>query len=193
MELGRAQLQDSDYGSARKTLAHAVRLVLKLRFFEISADSFALLAEAIPGSSWHLESRSISRKDKRISGRSAIAARFSGWLFPNLRPHAFRVSGRLAAAKRKQNTAIRYFDRAIAAAEKIGAEYELARSLIDKSMLDYPEAQPDRERGLELLASLGCVLPDAELEYLGIDRTEHHAKDIHVVQDHLPEVFGEFH
>ena len=71
---------------------------------------------------------------------------------------------------------MKYFDKAIAAAMKIGADYEHARALIDKSMLDYPEAQSDREKGLALLMSLGCVLPDAEVEYLGFDRSEHHAR-----------------
>lgn len=176
MELGRAHLQNSDYGSARLALSHASRLVIKLRFFEISADVFALLAESILGSTWFLNSSSLERKEIRKAKRSARAARFSGLLFPNLRPHAYRISGRVAATRRKHEKAKLYFDKAVAAAEKIGAEYEYARALIDKSMLDYPEANSDRQQGLELLESLGCVLPDAEVEYLGIDRNEHHAR-----------------
>jgi hypothetical protein len=43
-------------------------------------------------------------------------------------------------------------------------------------MIEYPESNADREKGLELLESLGCVLPDAEVEYLGIDREAHHAR-----------------
>jgi hypothetical protein len=82
----------------------------------------------------------------------------------------------LAAAKGKTRRAIKYFDKAIASAQKIGAEYELARSSIDKSLLDHPQAAADRQRGLDLLESLGCVLPDAEVEYLGLDRAAHHAR-----------------
>ncbi|MFN7291596.1 MAG: hypothetical protein ACK5YR_16320 [Pirellula sp.] len=69
---------------------------------------------------------------------------------------------------------MQYFDKSIIAAEKIGAQYELARTLIDKSLLDHPQAASDRQRGLALLESLGCVLPDAEVEYLGLDRAAHH-------------------
>ncbi len=72
--------------------------------------------------------------------------------------------------------AIKYFDKAIATAEKITSDYERARALIDKSMLDHPQATADRQHGLEVLESLGCVLPDAEVEYLGLDRTAHHAR-----------------
>ena len=41
---------------------------------------------------------------------------------------------------------------------------------------NYPDATADRHRGIDLLESLGCVLPDAEIEYLGIDREAHHAR-----------------
>jgi hypothetical protein len=79
-------------------------------------------------------------------------------------------------AKNKERRAMEYFDKAIAAAEKIGAHYELARTWIDKSLLEYPQAASDRQRGLALLESLGCVLPDAEVEYLSLDRAAHHAR-----------------
>ncbi len=102
--------------------------------------------------------------------------RFVGIVFPNNRPHAYRVTGRLAAAKSNKRKSIKFFDKAIAAATKIGAEYEQARSLIDKSTLDYPDAMSDRQKGLVLLESLGCVLPEAEVEYLGIEREAHHAR-----------------
>ena len=79
-----------------------------------------------------------------------------------------RVTGRLAAAKGKQKKAIRYFDKAIESAQKLGADNQHARALIDKSMLDHPSAQADRAKGLQMLEELGCVLPVAEQQYLGI-------------------------
>ena len=94
----------------------------------------------------------------------------------NAAPHGFRASGRAYAANGKLRKAIKYFDKATAAAEEIGAQYEQARALIDKSMLEHPYAQTDRARGVKMLESLGCVLPVAEVEYLGIDRESHHAR-----------------
>ena len=90
----------------------------------------------------------------------------------------------------KTRKAKRYFDKAIAAAEKIGAEYEHARGLIDKSTLEYPEAMADRKRGLALLESLGCVLPDAEVDYLGFDREAHQARVGDVIANAEAEIEG---
>ena len=100
------------------------------------------------------------------------------------------MSGRITVVKGKLKKAIKYFDKAIAAAEKIGAEYEHARGLIDKSTLKYPEAMADREKGLALLESLGCVLPDAEVEYLGIDREAHHTRTGTVIAKAEAEIDG---
>jgi hypothetical protein len=85
-------------------------------------------------------------------------------LFPNLGPPANRISGRLAFTRGRYRKAEKHFNDAITAARKIGADYEQARALINRSMLEYPESNADRERGLALLESLGCVLPDAEVE-----------------------------
>jgi serine/threonine protein kinase/tetratricopeptide (TPR) repeat protein len=175
-ELGRTQLQASDYPAARATLRHAVGLVFRFRFFEISVPSFSLLAEAVLGSNWIVNSESLSRKDRNSAQRMARIARWTGWLFPNNLPHAHRVSARHAVAKGKKRKAMKYFDKALAAAQKVGADYEGARARIDKSMLDYPNSKWDREQGLALLESLGCVLPDAEVEYLNIERDAHHAR-----------------
>ena len=69
-----------------------------------------------------------------------------------------------------------FFDQAIKISRSMGAEYEYARSLIDKSALGHPDATADRSRGLELLETLGCVLPDSEVAYLGVDRDAHHQR-----------------
>jgi hypothetical protein len=96
-------------------------------------------------------------------------------VFPNTRAHAYRVSARLVKVKGKQRKSLRLLNRAIASAERIGAHYEHARSLIDRSFLGHPDADADREAGLNLLAKLGCVLPDAEVDFLGLDRETHYA------------------
>jgi hypothetical protein len=133
--------------------------------------------EAVLGADWIPSSdRDVPSKDRRYASRAALAAGLSGLVFLNNRPHSHRVTGRFQASKGRTSRAIKSFDKAIAAAKKIGAEYEHARALIDKSLLDHPDANADRQRGLQMLERLGCVLPDAELKYLGINRDSHHAR-----------------
>lgn len=128
----------------------------------------SLLAEAILGCDWIDGKTGIDRNDRIEGRRIASRARLLCGRFPNLRPHSFRVSGRAATANGKPKKALKYFDKAIATAEKIGARYEHARSLIDKSILDHPDAGTDRKRGLQMLEELGCVLPVAEMKYLDL-------------------------
>ncbi|PAY19431.1 hypothetical protein CKO51_11235 [Rhodopirellula sp. SM50] len=177
LERGRALLQDSDFLGARKPLAKSIRLLPPTRVMEITVPAFPLYVEAVLGTQWvKQDRRAVSSRDRRYATCSALMARLSGRVFPNNRPHSHRVTGRLLASKGRVKRAIKAFNKAIAAATKIGAEYEHARALIDKSMLEHPDASTDRERGLKILAQLGCVLPDAELEYLGVDRERHHAE-----------------
>ena len=141
---------------------------------EITLPAFSLFAEAVLGRDWCLSEEQHSWSDKQRCGWSLTVALMAAVVFPNNRPHAMRIKGRLAATKAKTKKALRYFCKAIDYAEKHGHGYEHARALIDKSMLDYSEARDDRQRGLDRLESLGCVLPDAEVGYLDIDRKAHH-------------------
>ncbi|WP_372894426.1 serine/threonine-protein kinase PknK [Stieleria sp.] len=176
LERGRAELQASKFVQSRKSLSKSIKLIPPTRFMEITVAAFPLYVEAVLGTDWvKQERRAISSRDRWYATSSAFVARFSGRLFPNNHAHAHRVSGRLLASKGRGRRAIKSFNKAIAAATKIGAKYEHARALIDKSMLDHPDATADRERGLRILQQLGCVLPDAELDYLGVDRLSHHA------------------
>ena len=168
-QLSRAQIQSGEYSNARITVSKSLKLIPKLRLVEISSPAFPLYVESVLESQWHSKSNSLAAKDIRKASRVAFIGRRVAWLFPNLRPHSFRVSARLCTAKGKTKKALKYFDKAIAAAEKIGARYEHARALIDKSMLDHPNAMTDRQRGLQMLEELSCVLPLAEQEYLGIE------------------------
>ena len=94
----------------------------------------------------------------------AAFARFIGWRFPNYGPHALRVSGRAAFALGKTKKAADYFERAIVAAEKLGARYDLARAYLDASRVIPEKADEYRRRGQQLLDELGAVVPEAEAE-----------------------------
>ncbi len=88
-------------------------------------------------------------------------------LFPNMRAHTYRVSGRAAVACGKTRQAIRYFERALQEATKFGNRSEYARTLIDKSMLVQGEESASlREEGLKSLKELQTVLPEAEMSML---------------------------
>ena len=192
-ELARAQLQASQYAVAQKSWQDCSAYLFRNLFLnELVLDTFSIATEARLGPYWHQGPKKPQGSERRTGLRAARKARMFCFRFPTLRPHCFRVSGRAFAAAGKKRKAVGYFDKAIAAGEKIGAEYERARALIDKSMLDYPNALTDRQTGLNLLESLGCVLPDAEVVYLGIDRQAHHqksaaAREKYCEENNLPE------
>lgn len=55
------------------------------------------------------------------------------------------------------------FERAIVAAEKLGARYDLARAYLDASQVIPEKADAYRQRGRQLLDELGAVVPEAEM------------------------------
>ncbi|MCA9144648.1 MAG: protein kinase [Planctomycetales bacterium] len=175
IQKARVHLQMSDYADARNHLGQSLKMLPRFKLFEITSPAFALYVESVATPAWLSTSYKLTVRDRWKVAVVALTARFFGRIFPNTRAHAYRVSARLALAKGKPKKSLRLLNRAIAAAERIGANYELARSLIDRSILDHPDAQADREAGLDLLARLGCVLPDAEMEFLGLDREAHYA------------------
>jgi hypothetical protein len=97
------------------------------------------------------------------ANRESRFARFFGWRFPNYGPHALRVSGRAAYALGRSKKAAKYFERSIIAAEKLGARYDLARALLDASLVIPEKTDEYRRRGQQLLDELGAVVPEAEL------------------------------
>ena len=96
---------------------------------------------------------------RRKAWRESRFARFIGWRFPNYGPHALRVSGRAAFALGKTRQAARYLERSIAAAEELGARYDLARALLDASRVIPEKADDYRRRGQQLLDELGRRRP----------------------------------
>ena len=187
MQLARVQIQAGEYRDARTSLSKSIKDIPKLRFFDITVPTFFLYVESVLATNWIRSPSAITSGDLLKARCFAFFARAAGWLFPNQKPPAWRVSGRLAAAKGRTRRAIRCFDKAIAAGDKIGARYEQARSFIDKSTLDYVDAETDRQHGISMLEELGCVLPDAELEYLDVDRESHYARSAAARETSLPE------
>lgn len=175
IQKSRVELYARNYTIAREPLWRSVKAMYRrLVYCEISVPAFGLLVEAILGKDWASGKNSrLSSRDRWKARAFSTISRMSSRQFPSNRPLAYRMTARVCTARGKVRSAMKWFDRAIRVAEQLGCEYERARALLDKSMLDYPQATADRQRGLDLMESLGCVVPEAEIEYLGIDRTAH--------------------
>ncbi len=118
--------------------------------------------ESLLGPRWASRQGGPSRAVARKAWRKSRFARFIGWLFPNYGAHALRVTGRAAFAVGKTKRAATYLERAIVAAENLGARYDLARALLDASLVIPEKADDYRRRGQQLLDELGAVIPEAE-------------------------------
>ncbi len=166
-ELGRAQIQASDYAGAEVTLREGLKFLrADMFYFDFAIQSFSLYPEAIIGTHWFRGPTGNDLRKRRQAAWAAMTARFWSWSFPNMRAHTLRVSGRVAAACGKTRQAVRYFDQAMIAATKYGNRGEYARALIDKSLLvDGDVANSLRSEGLAILQAHHTVLPDAELEH----------------------------
>ncbi|MCA9160133.1 MAG: hypothetical protein KDA72_17485, partial [Planctomycetales bacterium] len=167
MEKGFALVQDSRYPAAVPFFLDAYDL-MKQRwgFFEVMMPTFPRLVEALLGAHWHL-GRDAANCDWRKAKKYARHARFFSLSFPNIRPHTWRSLGRLNFALGKPAKARKCFERAIVAAEKIGARYDRARALIDLSVVS-PASAEQKAEGWSELDSLGATLPQAELEYAAL-------------------------
>lgn len=165
-ELGRALIQTSKYDEAETTLGKSLKyLKADLFYFDFAMQNFSLYPEAIIGPLWSQGPKCVPDAKRKKASWAAMKARFWAVLFPNMRAHTLRVSGRVAAACGKSLKAIKYLDKALNAATKYGNRGEYARALIDKSLLLQADAAKScREQGLTLLQELNTVLPTAELE-----------------------------
>ena len=191
VQLARVQICAGDYGSARRSAATAIREIFRLHLLEISSQAFALHAEAMLTESWLSDIQRPSRRTLWKARWSAWMARALGWVFPNCRPSAQRMSGRVAAAAGRLTMARRFFDKAIREAERMGALYELGRALIDRSVLGGAGADSDFCRGLEILDEIQCVLPLAEQTYFGLANEPARGvdleADLHAIRHVLPD------
>ncbi|MBI1325726.1 protein kinase [bacterium] len=163
--LGLVRLQASDYAGAREALERSRTRLYKSAFVvEFSGPTFPLLVESLLGPRWFMPETQYGpgRTSARKAWREARTARAIGRLYPNYWPHVLRVSGRAAQALAKTNKAASYFERSIVSAEKLGARYELARALLDASLVIPDRAEEYRRRGQQLLSEVGGVIPEAE-------------------------------
>lgn len=137
-----------------------------LGVFLVTAKAYPLAIEAGLGPDWHdpqLHSAIRSNKARMrklwwiVWKTVAIGA-----LFLVARAHGLRVRGRYAFVMGRRSKAIRLFNRAVVVAEQQGSPYELARTLLDRSLVNPESANEDRRVGFSMLKELNAVLPAAE-------------------------------
>jgi tetratricopeptide (TPR) repeat protein len=158
-------LQSSAYAQATSALENARRLTeRRLMYFDYLTPAYPLLIEALVGPDW-LHARS----DPKVRRARALRwkTRFFAWRFPNMHPHALRVEGRLWCALGKRDRALPCFDKSITSARELGHDYDLARALLDLSVLDSSRGEPLRAEAIEVLKRLKAVIPWAEKWQLG--------------------------
>jgi tetratricopeptide (TPR) repeat protein len=162
---GFVYLQSSDYEQAITVLDESRRVLQsELMYFEYQVGAYPRLIEALLGPDWHNPlPRAVLRRAKRFS----LMSRLFGWRFPTLRPHALRIRGRLLWASGRGRKAVKAFEKAISAARGLGADYDLARSLLDLSAIDANRRDELRAEGIAMLKRLKAVIPFAERWQLG--------------------------
>ena len=130
---------------------------------EFVGPTYPLLVESLLGPRWADSGRraepgrcaeGLAREPRRPVHRLAVPE------LPARTPCASADEPPSPSARRRQ--AARYLERSIAAAEKLGARYDLARALLDASLVIPEKAEEYRRRGQRLLDELGAVVPEAE-------------------------------
>jgi serine/threonine protein kinase/tetratricopeptide (TPR) repeat protein len=158
-------LQSSDYHGAVQALDRSRGILERsLLYLEYVIRTYPWLVESLVGPNW-LEPRQDA--EIRRATRVARRARFFAWRFPNIRPHTLRVRGRLLCARGRPRRAMRCFQNSIESARQLGAEYDLARSLLDLAAVADERRDVVREEAVAILKRLRAVIPHAEKWLLG--------------------------
>ena len=157
-------LQASEYESARAAAENSWRLTKRLMLFmEYNLFSLPVLIASITGPEWVRTPAT----EKRVLKRLMRASWTPMAMHPNLKPHIYRAHGRALWTLGKHRKAIRSFQRAIEHAERIGADHDRARCLLDLAAVQEDERNERRQTAIELLKKQESVLPWAERWLLG--------------------------
>ena len=163
--LGFVRLQASDYAGARDR-ARAISgrdLSGPSCLIEFVGPTFPLLVESLLGPRWADAEGGPSRALARKAWRESRFARFIGWRLPELPPaRPARQRPRRVRPRQDEDRPRDTWSGRSLAAEKLGARYDLARALLDASLVIPDKADDYRRRGQQLLDELGAVVPEAE-------------------------------
>ena len=162
---GFVRLQASDYAGATDLLELSRQeFESNFIYLEYMLYAYPRLMESLIGPDW-LEPR--KNNEIRRARRLLLKTQFFARLFPNLRPHAFRVKGRLLCVTGRRHKSSYWFQKSIDSARQIGAEYDVARGLLDLAAVDEERRDTHRSEAVEILRHLKAVIPNAERWQLG--------------------------
>lgn len=157
-------LQDSRYEQAAERLKQSCRSQERdFVLLELNASSYPRLTEALLGPQWH--NRETGKRAK-IPLLLRFKSRVVSFFFANTKRETLRIRGRHAASQGKQRKSTRLFSQAIELSRQQGADYTLARSLLDRSLVSPTSAEADRKEGFEILQRCGATIPNAERSIL---------------------------
>lgn len=160
---GFVQIQSSNYAAARELLEEACRMIRNsFAFVDYSVGCYPLLVEAILGAKWCAPDCPASPADQLRSWQASRWGLFWGSRFPNHLSHALRARGRAHYAQGRKRQAIQCFERAVRAADSIGAKYDAARAHLDLATACPERFGAHREIGRQLLADIQGAIPEAE-------------------------------
>ncbi|MCA9146799.1 MAG: AAA family ATPase, partial [Planctomycetales bacterium] len=161
---GYVLLQASEYEAARRSLEHAWQLCKRsFSFTEFNVRSLPQLLESVVGPEWTTAPCSEVPLLKRLLRES----RLSLWVHGNLHSPIHRARGRAFYALGNRRRAVRSFQRAIQCAARLGADYDLARALLDLAAIDDTARDQHRREAVSLLKQQVSVIPYAERWLLG--------------------------
>ncbi|XZE54466.1 protein kinase domain-containing protein [Planctomycetaceae bacterium SH139] len=161
MERGFLYIQMSNCFAASADLRNGITTAKNYGiYFELVVALFPRIIEALIGPNW-VNGAKAPGVNLREARRYTLRARFFGRIFPNVRPHVLRSMGRYFYARGKPQKARRFFEQAVAAAEKLGARFDHARALDDLGRA-FPELKDNRIKARQILAEIGAVMPATE-------------------------------
>ena len=129
---------------------------------EFVVQTYPLLVESRLGPRWARRDGGPDRSTARGAWRLKLPRAFFRLDVSQPRPSRPPCQRPRGVRLGKTKKAARYFERAIVAADKLGARYDLARALLDASRVIPERAEEYRRRGQQLLNELGAVVPEAE-------------------------------
>ena len=160
-------LQASEYSRAREVLERSRQIIeKKFLYLEYLVSTYPRLAESALGPNWQSPPAADAL---RLAKRSCRMGTFFGWRFPNVRPLALRARGRLHAAMGHPSKARSCFEQSIKHARRLGAEYEVARALLDLAVVSEDRGADLRREANSILDRLQATIPHAEAWQLGAE------------------------
>ena len=160
-------LQASNNEKANSKALESWNLVKEKKFYFLWAvQALPILIEAMAGPEW-TTSGSLSTEKRRTLKKHLTSSWWAYRFFSVLRCVIQRSRGRAFYILGQKKRAIRCFEQAIANAQTLQTDYDLARCLLDLAAVKEEGRDENRAEAIELLKKMESVIPRAESWLLG--------------------------